>query len=62
MPMRPLQEWLGHRDFVTTLIHADYPPGGREVELSNAAFGTEFVPDDSGESAEVPDLQAVSED
>ena len=24
VPMRTLQEWLGHRDFATTLIYADY--------------------------------------
>jgi integrase len=26
VPMRTLQEWLGHRDFSTTLIYADYAP------------------------------------
>lgn len=37
-PMRTLQEWLGHADFKTTLIYADYQPGGREVEMVNSAF------------------------
>jgi integrase len=37
--MRTLQEWLGHRDFATTLIYADYQPGSREAELVNEAFG-----------------------
>jgi integrase len=29
VPMRTLQEWLGHRDFKTTLIYADYAPSPR---------------------------------
>jgi integrase len=36
--MRTLQEWMGHRDFATTLIYADYQPGERESELVDAAF------------------------
>jgi hypothetical protein len=27
--MRTLQEWMGHRDFETTLIYADYSPDDR---------------------------------
>jgi integrase len=38
VPMRTLQEWLGHRDFKTTLIYADYAPAANEAELVNAAF------------------------
>jgi integrase len=38
VPMRTLQEWLGHRDFKTTLIYADYQPGENEAGLVNAAF------------------------
>jgi integrase len=38
VPMRTLQEWMGHRDFKTTLIYADYAPGAHEVELVNGAF------------------------
>jgi site-specific recombinase XerD len=38
VPMRTLQEWLGHRDFATTLIYADYAPGAHEVDLVNGAF------------------------
>lgn len=26
--MRKIQEWMGHRDYRTTLIYADYEPGG----------------------------------
>ena len=29
---------MGHRDFKTTLIYADYMPGEREADLVNAAF------------------------
>jgi hypothetical protein len=36
--MRTLQEWMGHRDFKTTLIYADYAPAANEAELVNAAF------------------------
>lgn len=37
--MRTLQEWMGHRDFKTTLIYADYAPSAHEAELVEAAFG-----------------------
>ena len=39
VPMRTLQEWLGHRDFKTTLIYADYSPSEREREWIEVAFG-----------------------
>jgi integrase len=38
VPMRVLQEMLGHRDFKTTLIYADYAPSEREAEWVEAAF------------------------
>jgi integrase len=38
VPMRTLQEWMGHRDFKTTLIYADYSPSEREREWIEAAF------------------------
>jgi hypothetical protein len=38
---RVLQEWMGHRDFKTTLIYADYEPGEHEAELIERAFGRE---------------------
>jgi hypothetical protein len=39
VPMRTLQEWMGHRDFKTTLIYADYLPDARgEAELVERAF------------------------
>ncbi|MGI8594033.1 MAG: tyrosine-type recombinase/integrase [Solirubrobacteraceae bacterium] len=39
VPMRTLQEWMGHRDFKTTLIYADYAPSASEAVLIEAAFG-----------------------
>ena len=41
VPMRTLQEWLGHRDFATTLIYADYQPSTREADLVDDAFRRE---------------------
>ncbi len=38
VPMRTLQEWLGHRDFSTTLIYADYAPSAQEADLVERAF------------------------
>lgn len=38
--MRTLQEWMGHRDFNTTLIYADYAPGEKEAGMIELAFGT----------------------
>jgi integrase len=39
VPLRTLQEWMGHRDFATTLIYADYQPSSREAEFIARAFG-----------------------
>jgi hypothetical protein len=38
VPMRTLQEFMGQRDFKTTLIYADYASGANEADLVNAAF------------------------
>jgi integrase len=38
VPMRTLQELMGHRDFKTTLIYADYAPSAREAEWVEEAF------------------------
>jgi hypothetical protein len=38
VPMRTLQEWMGHRNFKTTLIYADYSPSEREREWVEVAF------------------------
>jgi integrase len=39
VPMRTLQEWMGHRDYKTTLIYADYAPIAHGRELVERAFG-----------------------
>ena len=39
VPIRTLQEWMGHRDFKTTLIYADYAPSAHERALVELAFG-----------------------
>jgi integrase len=38
VPLRTLQEWMGHRDFKTTLIYADYAPATHELEMAERAF------------------------
>jgi site-specific recombinase XerD len=39
VPIRTLQEWVGHRDIGTTQRYADYAPNDREVEMVDRAFG-----------------------
>jgi len=38
VPMRTLQEWMGHRNISTTERYADYAPRATEGELISAAF------------------------
>lgn len=41
-PLRTLQEWMGHADYKTTLIYADYAPDPAQgVKFAEAAFGTQ---------------------
>lgn len=44
VPLRTLQEWLGHRDYKTTLVYADYLPGGEEAKLVERAFAAKPLP------------------
>jgi integrase len=37
VPMRTLQEWMGHRDLATTQVYADYAPSARQAEMVAAA-------------------------
>ena len=41
LPMRTIQEFLGHADSKTTQIYAHYAPSAHEVEMVNAAFAGE---------------------
>ncbi len=41
VPMRTLQEWMGHRDIETTQRYADYAPSAHESAFVEAAFGVE---------------------
>jgi integrase len=38
VPMRTLQEMMGHADLQTTLIYADYVPSAEEVAMADRAF------------------------
>jgi integrase len=38
VPMRTLQEWMGHKDLATTMIYADYAPSPREAAMVASAF------------------------
>ena len=46
--MRTLQEWMGHREFKTTQIYADYAAEAHEAELVERAF----APPDAEEQEE----------
>jgi integrase len=63
VPMRTLQEFMGHRDFKTTLIYADYAPSAGEVDLVNHAFGSQLVDAEviaaTSVDAETADMQAL---
>ena len=41
-PLRALQEWMGHRDYKTTAIYADYAPDPSQGRTwANRAFGVD---------------------
>jgi integrase len=51
VPMRTVQEWMGHRDLQTTLIYADYVPNAGEVAMVDRAFASTPQPDPAQASA-----------
>jgi integrase len=44
VPMRTLQEWMGHRDLSTTQLYSDYAPSSREAEMVAEAFKRSLAP------------------
>lgn len=44
VPMRTLQEWMGHKDIETTQRYADYAPSAHEAAFVEAAFGGRTAP------------------
>jgi integrase len=58
VPMRTLQEWMGHRDLQTTQRYADYAPNAHEVAMVDRAFAGlaepvgEFVGESSADLSE----------
>jgi integrase len=49
VPLRTLQEWMGHRDYKTTLIYADYAPRAEERQMMERAFTTAALLDSGGQ-------------
>ena len=54
VPMRTLQEWMGHEHITTTQIYADYAPSAHEVDLINAAFSDGMETSGAAERILVP--------
>jgi integrase len=59
VPLRTLQEWLGHRDFKTTLIYADYAPVAHEAEMAERAFARR--PRTRAAAPPIPDTRTPAE-
>jgi integrase len=62
VPMRTLQEWLGHRDIKTTMIYADYQASEQERELVERAFAGTNSGTNLSESEHNSEQDAVTED
>ena len=54
VPLRTIQEWMGHRDFKTTLIYADYQPGSEEAALVEKAFRGTADPANHSHQSDLP--------
>jgi integrase len=54
-PLRAVQEWMGHRDFRTTLIYADYAPDASAgAQWAERAFGGDGGAIAGRQAAEAP--------
>jgi hypothetical protein len=47
VPMRTLQEWMGHQDIKTTMIYVDYAPSENEGAMVQAAFARDEAASES---------------
>ena len=55
-PLRTIQEWMGHRDYKTTEIYADYAPDPSQgARWAEAAFGDESEEDGDATDDRDPD-------
>ena len=51
-PLRAIQEWMGHRDYKTTSIYADYSPDPSQgARWAEAAFGANETADTASTSS-----------
>jgi integrase len=61
VPMRTLQEWMGHRDFTTTLVYADFAPDpAGEAAFAERAFGRQGPSTVPGSTSEAGTGEASS--
>lgn len=47
VPIRTIQEWMGHAQHTTTLIYADYSPASHEADMISKAFARNIDSDDA---------------
>ena len=45
VPIRTIQEWMGHKDIQTTQRYADYAPSAKEAEMIATAFRRDAIGD-----------------
>jgi hypothetical protein len=60
-PWRAIQEWMGHADYRTTSIYADYAPDSSRGALDAAGSHPSLVQRKVLQSNDFPDLPAAKE-